>query len=102
MSTSNLVTKRYLINKVAKGTGIDTETACFIYDTLMSELRKGIEHGETIRFPGIGELGLVPSRSFKSNMTGVMIPAHKRLKFNVNVRLARKIRIETREYPIKS
>lgn len=97
MAQSILVGKRVLIPKVAKDTGMDPSTISFVYDTLFSHMLRGLEKGSTIIFPGIGRVGLTESRSFMSNMTQTMIPKHKRIKFWANTRLARKIRVDTRE-----
>jgi len=97
MAQSNLVGKGYLIAKVAKDTGIEPATLSFVYDTLFSHMLRSIEKGSSVILPGIGRIGLTESRSFVSNMTKVMIPKHKRIKFWANARLARKIRVDTRE-----
>ena len=101
MATSNVLGKGYLMSRLVKDTGIDAGTAVFVYDTLFNlMLKQGLEKGKDIILPGIGRICLVESRSFKSNMTGVMIPKHKRIKFKSNVRLAYKIRVDSREHPI--
>lgn len=92
--------RQLVTTDLAKSTGISTELASFIYETLFNSMRKKIEKGEIVVFPGIGKIVQVPSRSIKSNMVGVMIPEHKRIKFKPNVRLARKIRVESRVEPI--
>jgi Bacterial DNA-binding protein. len=91
-----VVVKAKLIAAVAKDTGIESSAVAFIYETLFGVMKKQLERGNAIRLPGIGDVSLCDMKATRSNMTGCMIPEHKRLKFNPNVRLAYKIRTETR------
>ena len=93
-----VIGKKLLVNKLVKDTGIDLPLASFVYDTLFDAMRKQIEKGQGVLLPGIGRIVLVHTRSFKSNMTDVFIPEHKRVTFMANSRFARKIRVESRDY----
>lgn len=97
----NISVKKQLLIELAKESDMSIERTKYFYDMLMIILLKKLERGETVLLEGVGRLMLVNTRSFKSNLTSVSIPKHKRLCFKPNVRFARKIRIITREHPIK-
>ena len=102
MERERVVTKLKLVAAVAKDTGIEVSAVSFIYETLFNTMKKNLERGNAIRLPGIGDISLWDMKESKSNMTGCIIPRHKRLKFYPNCRLAYKIRFETREKLITS
>jgi nucleoid DNA-binding protein len=89
--------KRELLSKVAKDTGVDVNTVAFIYDTIFAHMLRGVERLNDIILPGIGRIGFLPHRQSKSNITGTIIPKHRRLKCWFNARLAYEIRKKTRE-----
>ena len=91
-----VVVKAKLIAAVAKDTGIEASAVAFIYETLFGVMKKQLEKGNAIRLPGLEDISLCDMKETRSNMTGTIIPRHKRLKFNPNCRLAYKIRTETR------
>jgi nucleoid DNA-binding protein len=95
------ITKVPMVKKLAKLADIPAVQASFIYDVLMDVVVKEIKAGNDIVLPNIGTLRLVKGRELRSNLTGQMVPPHKKLKFTVNIALARFIRISTRAYPIK-
>jgi nucleoid DNA-binding protein len=87
--------------ELAKAANIPVVQASFIYDLMMDIWVKNIKSGKDVILPNIGTLRLVKGREMRSNLTGVTVPPHKKLKFKVNISLARFIRISTREFPIK-
>jgi nucleoid DNA-binding protein len=101
MSNYKVASKSKLISVWAKAVGIKKEHAKFYYEVLTREMLKCIERGEDVILPGIGRVCLIPARSMKSNLTGQHVPPHKRLAFKGNVRLARKLRVATRDYAIR-
>jgi nucleoid DNA-binding protein len=101
MKTSKQITKKPLVRKLAKMADIPRVQADFIYDIFFDVIVKEIKAGNDVIFPNVGTLRLVKGREMRSNLTSQTIPPHKRLKFKVNVNLARFIRINTREYPIR-
>jgi nucleoid DNA-binding protein len=94
------LSKIKLVHDVAKEGGMHKAEVSFIYDLLFSAIEKKLRAGHNIALPGIGTIYLAESKSQRSNMTGVTIPPHKRLKFHPNFSLARFIRVDTREYKI--
>jgi nucleoid DNA-binding protein len=100
MDKRKVVFKVPIVREVAKKAHIDGEQASFIYDIFMDVIQKNLRNGNDVLLPGIGRIGLAPSKEQKSHLTGQHIPPHKRLKFKANVVLARYIRVHTREYPI--
>jgi nucleoid DNA-binding protein len=102
MGRALVVVKGKLVAAVAKDTGIEASAVSFVYETLFAVMKKNLEKGNAIRLSGIGDISLCDMKATRSNMTGTMIPKHKRLKFNPNVRLAYKIRTETREKAINT
>ena len=94
--------KKQIVSELAKESRINKEQADFIYDVLMDILARKIQTGNGVYLRGIGRITTIKSRGFRSNLTGVSIPNHKRIIFIPNRPLARKIRVETREHPIKS
>jgi nucleoid DNA-binding protein len=94
-------TKKPMIKKLAKLADIPVVQASFIFDVFCDIMVKEIKAGNDIILPNIGTLRLTKGREMKSNLTGQQIPPHKKLKFKVNLSLARFIRISTREYPIQ-
>lgn len=95
-----LSVKKQLLNELAKESDMSFERSKYFYDRLMEVMIKKLERGELVLLEGIGRLKMATTRSFRSNLTGVSIPRHKRLSFKPNVRFARKIRIITREHLI--
>jgi nucleoid DNA-binding protein len=96
-----VVYKMPLVRELAEKTQIPEVQASFIYDVLMDLMLKKLKSGTDVLLPNIGRIGLVHRKEQTSNLTGQHVPPHKRLIFSVNVKLARFIRINTREYPIK-
>jgi nucleoid DNA-binding protein len=92
--------KKQMLIELAKESDMSLARTKYFYDVLMNVILKKLERGETVLLEGVGRLVLANTRSFKSNLTSVSIPKHKRLSFKPNVRFARKIRIITREHPI--
>lgn len=92
--------KNQLVNELAQAARITTTEADFIYDVLMDLFASKLENDEVVLLNGIGKLFLTDTKSFKSNLTSVSIPKHKRLRFKPNVIFARKIRVMTREHEI--
>ena len=93
--------KRPMVKELAKAAQIPAVQASFIYDLVMDIMVKKIKAGHDIILPNIGTLRQVKGRELISNLTGQPVPPHKRLKFKVNISLARLIRVSTREFPIK-
>ena len=101
MSKRKVVFKVPLVRELAEKTQIPTVQASFIYDVFMDIILKRLKGGTDVLLPGIGRIGLVDTKEQTSHLTSQHIPPHKRIKFKVNVKLARYIRVYTREYPIK-
>jgi nucleoid DNA-binding protein len=95
------LTKKPMIKKLAKLADIPVVQADFIYDLFFDIMVKEIKAGHDVLLPNVGTLRLVKGREMRSNLTSQTVPPHKRLRFKVNVNLARFTRINTREYPIK-
>jgi nucleoid DNA-binding protein len=100
MKKNTQLTKKPLVKKLAKMADIPRVQADFIYDIFFDVIVKEIKAGNDVIFPNVGTLRLVKGREMRSNLTGQNIPPHRRLRFKVNVNLARFIRIGTREFPI--
>ena len=98
---TRITTKAPIIKELAKNTDIPLVQASFIYDVIWNVVLKRLKAGHDIILPGIGRFQFVPVRERKSNMTGQIIPPHKRIRFNPNVNLALFIRVNTREYKIR-
>jgi len=94
-------TKQPTIKQLAKLTNIPQEQASFVYDVLIDLFVKQIKAGNDLILPHIGTLRLIKGREMRSNLTGVTVPPHKRLRFTTNIALAKFIRISTRAFPIK-
>jgi nucleoid DNA-binding protein len=94
-------TKLPMVKELSKLADIPQAQASFIYDVIMDIYVKQIKAGKDIILPNIGTLRLVKGREMRSNLTGVQIPPHKKLRFKVNIALSRFIRVKTRAYPIK-
>jgi nucleoid DNA-binding protein len=90
-----------VVKELSKAADIPVVQASFIYDVLMSIFVKKIKAGQDVILPNIGTLRLTKGREMRSNLTGQQVPPHKKLKFKINIALARFIRISTREFPIK-
>ena len=71
------------------------------YDLIFDIIIKEIKAGNDVIMPGVGTLRLTKGREMRSNLTGVQIPPHKKLRFKINIPLAKYIRVSTREYPVK-
>jgi len=97
-----VVAKKTIVADVSDRIGVEKQLVDLVFDALMLVILKRIEKGENFMLRGIGTIGTVPAKSLTSNMTGVTIPEHRRLRFKPNARFARKIRVATREYPIKN
>lgn len=93
--------KRPMVKELAKAGGIPAVQASFIYDLVMDIFVKKIKAGYDVILPNIGTLRQVKGRELVSNLTGVKVPPHMRLRFKVNISLARLIRVSTRTHPIK-
>jgi nucleoid DNA-binding protein len=93
--------KAVVIKDLSKAADIPLVQASFIYDLMMDIWIKKIKSGQDIILPNIGTLRHTKGREMRSNLTGQQVPPHRKLKFKVNLSLARFIRISTREYPIK-
>jgi nucleoid DNA-binding protein len=93
--------KANLVKEIAMKADIPVVQAAFIYDVMLDVIYNTLKKGIGVILPHIGSLKLVEHKSMKSNMTGQTIPKHLRLKFKPNVRLARFVRVVTREYKIK-
>ena len=98
----NLVGKRQLVSELARESKIDRDQADFIYDVLMDIMSHRLRAGKEVDLIGVGKILLVKAKGFRSNLTGVSIPNHKRMTFLPNRKLARTIRVVTRVHPIKS
>lgn len=97
-----IASKKPIVKDLAKNTDIPYVQASFIYDVVWSLILKELRAGHDVLLPGVGRFQFIPSRKDqKSNLTGVIIPEHKRLRFNPNVHLAAFIRVNTRVRPIK-
>lgn len=92
--------KGQLVRELAKAARITITEADFIYDVLMDLFVTKLENNEMVLLNGVGRLFLTNTKSFKSNLTSVSIPKHKRICFKPNTRFARKIRVTTREHSI--
>src|SRR5665647_1560756 len=92
--------KRPMVKELAKAAQIPAVQASFIYDLFFDILVKKIKAGHDIILPNVGTLRQVKGRELISNLTGVKVPPHQRLRFKVNVSLARLIRVNTRLHPI--
>jgi hypothetical protein len=90
-----------MAREMAKNADIPYVQALFLVEVLFDSAIKKIKEGYDIIFPSIGTLRQVPGREMRSNLTGVTIPEHKRLKFTNNIPLARYVRIETRVRKIR-
>ena len=97
----NLSGKKELVTELASGSRIEREQADFIYDVLMDIMSTRLRAGKDVDLLGVGRITLVKTKGFRSNLTGVSIPNHKRINFLPNRKLARVIRVVTREHPIK-
>jgi len=98
---SKVFTKVPMVKQLSKLADIPQAQASFIYDIFMDLYVKQIRAGNDVILPNIGTLRLIKGRELRSNLTGQLIPPHKRLFFKVNLKLSRYIRVTTREYPIK-
>lgn len=97
-----VVGKQTVIKVLEREAGVDKSLGSFIYDLLMDTMREGLLEDKKVLLHGIGDIYLLPvTKTKRSNMTGIMIPPHKRLKFRPNFKLARVIRVKTRERPIE-
>ena len=97
---SKAISKRPMVKELAKAAQIPAVQASFIYDLIFHIMVKKIKEGHDIILPNVGTLRQVKGRELISNLTGQRVPPHHRLKFKVNISLARLIRTTTREYPI--
>lgn len=101
MAKSKLVGKVQIVRELVKEAGMDKHEASFMYDVIINKIRRSLECEQDVLLCGVGRITYVSAKERKSNMTGVLIPPHKRIKFRPNALLARKIRVNTREYEIK-
>jgi nucleoid DNA-binding protein len=96
------ITKRAMVRELAKKVQIDPVEASFHFDTLMHIMYNNLREGVGLVLPHIGSLKVAETKAMQSHLTGQFIPPHKRLKFRVNVKLARYVRVATREHPISA
>lgn len=96
-----VVHKVPVVKEVAKMTQTPVAQCSFIYDVMMEIMLKKLKTGTDVLLPGIGRISLKNTKGQKSHLTGQFIPPHKRVVFAPNVKLARYVRVHTREYPIK-
>jgi nucleoid DNA-binding protein len=95
------LTKVPMVRALAKGADIPVVQAEFIYDVFYDIMLRRIKEGYDVVLPNIGTIRQVPGRELISNLTGQKVPPHKRLRFKLNIHLARFIRVHTRAYKIK-
>lgn len=100
MAKNNVVGKVQIVREMVKENRMDPHDASFVYEIIVTKIRKSLERGQDVLLRGVGRIALVHTKPRKSNMTGVIVPPHKRIRFKPNAFLARKIRVETREYEI--
>jgi nucleoid DNA-binding protein len=98
--TRKLANKRPFVKEVAEKTGITFEQALFVYDVIFDRMVNKLRDGCDFVFPGVGIIKMIDVPSTISHLTGQTIPPHKRIKFVPNIKLARYIRVKTREYKI--
>lgn len=90
-----------IIKELAESTDIPLVQARFIYNTLWHILLKKLKDKQDVILPGIGRLQFVPVVERVSNLTGQVIPEHKKIRFNVHTHLGLFLRVSTRIRPIK-
>jgi hypothetical protein len=98
---SKTASKVPVVKELSKAADMPVVQASFVYDVLMNIFVKKIKAGQDVILPNIGTLRLVKGREMRSNLTGQQVPPHKKLRFKINIALARFIRVSTREYPVK-
>jgi nucleoid DNA-binding protein len=94
------IIKKPIVKALAKAAGIPYTQADFIYDVFFDVIVTKVKEGYSVLLPGIGSINIIKTKSTISNMTGQTIPRHNRLKLHANEKLARYIRVTTREHPI--
>lgn len=94
-------TQKPILKELAENTGIPLIQAHFVYDTLWHILLKKLKDKQDVILPGIGRLQFVPVVERKSNLTGQIIPEHKKIRFNVHTHLGYYLRVNTRIRPIQ-
>jgi nucleoid DNA-binding protein len=92
--------KKVITKDLSKAANMPLVQASFVYDLLFNIMIKRIKAGQDVIMPNLGTLRLVKGREMRSNLTGVTVPPHRKLRFKTNISLARFIRVSTREYPI--
>jgi nucleoid DNA-binding protein len=68
-----------------------------MFDTLMAIVKDHLLNEREVELKSLGKFYYLDKAPQVSNMTGGMIPAQKQLKFRVADRLARVIRVNSRE-----
>jgi len=100
MIRKKLHTKTEVVKRLCEDTGMPKPQASFVFDVMFDIIRKDLSSGKEVLLPGIGRICFFNMNGGRSNMTGQIIPKHKRIGFKPNNALARLIRVKTRETPI--
>jgi nucleoid DNA-binding protein len=92
------ITKKDILAEVTKQAKVlPKEQVAFLFNTILDVVVENLKDGKSVYLQGLGKFDFkdVPPR--KSNLTGDIVPAHKRIKFYPNYYLSKNIRVESRE-----
>ena len=92
-----LITKKEIVSDLSKKTSLSFETCEFLFETLCLQLADYLQNEKGFFLPELGSFYLIDVRSSRSNMTGQIIPPHRRIRYKPNSRVARNIRILTKQ-----
>ncbi len=93
-----LSSKKEIIGELAKRSHVTRELAGYVYHNLLDIILERLKKGEEINLSGIGKFKYLNKRSSVSNITKQVIPPHLQIKFKFNPKMARFIRVMSREY----
>ena len=95
MEFGNATTKE-IVSEVANKTAESQKVVGHVYYKLLEVIEEKLKDGKRIVLPNVGVFYFVSKKSSISNLTHQVVPPHKQLKFKINVKLARFIRVMSR------
>jgi nucleoid DNA-binding protein len=87
-----IVGKRDLIDEVTAEAGFNREDVQYVYEILMLVINKHLDELTPVRIHKLGLIDFIDVKGRKSNMTGTIIPDHRRIRFRFSHELKKKIK----------
>ena len=97
MEFGETATRREIVKGIAEQAGVTHELANYVYQSFLDVVHAKLKEGKKVILPNIGVFHFVKKEKSFSNLTKQEIPPHTQIKFKLNVKLARYIRVMSRE-----